>query len=444
MLTDTFEIPHKKRIAGLFEFLPIMALCIDLFTPFLIWKNILPSAIRWGSHAAVALMILISLLRMLGFDHIPRSFWGIVAVCLIWLYIAIGNRQAISTTVWGIWLLFQFPFVGLFAYLQPVLPRNLPAYLRKFTLWILGLQLLVQLLQYMTGVRPGDSLSGLFGENGTGNAALFSIIVCCLYFGFWVESGLWRELVFVLVLGVISSVLGEMKLFPVAVSLIGALAAVLYVVRHNKPAKMIVFVFLIAVVLIGFVYLYNLIVPGTEEEPIQSYLTNPAILSRYLGRVDIHNTGGNIYADMGRDYAVQLGWNSLQKDPITFIFGYGIGSRSESKTLGTAGVALTSGNLGWSVGTSLLVFMQEMGMLGLVLLSTFILWINLSMVRDIRKNPTSPAVGIRFAIILFSSLWPVWLYYAVTWTMRVPMLLYWLSLGYVFAESRISIARQNS
>jgi O-antigen ligase len=163
------------------------------------------------------------------------------------------------------------------------------------------------------------------------------------------------------------------------------------------------------------------------------------MLSQYLNRVEVYNLQGSTYADIGRVAAVQLGWSSLQKDLYTFIFGYGIGSRSESKTLGAAGVALTGGYLGWSVGTSLLVFMQEMGVLGLTSFFAFILWINVSMVREMRKNPFSTAFGIRVAVLMFSSLWPIWLFYAVTWTMRVPMLLYWFILGYVFAESQMPI-----
>jgi hypothetical protein len=135
---------------------------------------------------------------------------------------------------------------------------------------------------------------------------------------------------------------------------------------------------------------------------------------------------------------VQLGWDSLQRDPVTFLFGYGIGTRSESQSLGTAGVALTQGYLGLSVGTSLLVMMQEMGVIGIIVMSGFILWLSLALARDIHRFPYSSALRLRYALLMFSFLWPLWLWYAVTWTMRVPMLLYWLSLGYVFAESRIS------
>jgi len=437
MVTDINAIPIEKESVGLFEFLPFLALCIDLFTPYLIWKGILPSAIRWGSHAAVATMIVVSLLRMLRFDHIPRSFCFIVVVAVIWSFVAMGNGQGLPSTVWGVWLLFQFPFVGLFAYTQPVWPLKFPEYLRKFGLSILVIEVTAQLLQLAAGVNPGDDLSGLFGENGTGNALLFIILICCLFFGHWIASKQSQGLVTVLILGSISSVLGEMKLFLAVVPAIGVFAIALYAIKHRSLVKMLLYLILLLTVLIAFVYLYNLIVPGANQVPIQSFITDPANLFRYLNRVESYNRNGFIYSDIGRGYAVKLGWESLQIDPITFLFGYGIGSRSESKTLGTAGVALSSGGLGLSVGTSLLVVMQEMGLIGLVVFCSFILWVILSLVRDIREKPGSLSTEIRYAILLFSALWPVWLWYAVTWTMRVPMLLYWLSLGYVFAESHI-------
>ena len=443
MANPAIILQQEKSDLGAFEFLPIVALAIDLFTPLPIWRNVLPSSIRWGSHIAVALMIAVSVLRMIAYRRVPRSFWVIIAACMLWAYVAMGNGQGLTSTLWGVWLLIQFPFVGLFIYLQPSFPRELPRYLRNFCLWILGLQLLVQLAQYAGGVRPGDSLSGLFGENGTGVAAEFSLLVCCLYFGFWLESGRWKGLALVLGIAIISSVLGEEKLVPAVGAVIGLAAMALYALKYHRVMKMLLLLVVLAMLLVGFGFLYDQLVPGADVAPIEGYFTNSVQLSQYLNHVDIQNNGGSIYVDIGRDFAVQLGWDTIQTDPITFFFGYGIGSRSESKSLGSAGVAITSGDLGWSVGTSLLVFMQEMGLLGLTLLAAFIVWIVVSMFRDIGKYPLSPALGTRYAVLFFSALWPVWLYYAVSWTMRVPMLLYWLCVGYVMAESRLSAAGQD-
>jgi len=435
----TFE---KEKSTDIFIALPILALFIDLFTPYLIWQNILPAWIRWGSHFSVAAMIVVSIFRMFGFNHIPRAFWLILAASILWSYVARGSGQGISVTIWGIWLLLQFPLVALFMYLQPSLPKEFPVYLRKYGLSVLGIQVMAQLFQYAFGVRPGDDLSGLFGRNGTGNAVLFDILMCCIFLGYWITSKKWIGLVAALILGAISSVLGEMKLFPMTISVIGLVAVVLYSVKYRAPEKLVVFFGLIIGILFGFVYSYNLIIPDADLAPIETYFTNPTSLYRYLNSATRYNNEGGVYTDIGRGYAVQLGWESLLKNPpLSLLFGYGLGTRSESQTLGTAGVALTTGDLGLSVGTSLLVMMQEMGVIGIMALCGLFLWIILTLALHIRKNQQSSANELRYALVLFSLLWPVWLFYATSWTMRVPMILYWLSVGYVLAESYMPCSR---
>lgn len=433
-------VAEKRNSFDVFLLLPILAVSVDLFTPYLIWIGFLPAELRWGSHAALAAMILVSVFRMLVYNRIPLSFLTILFVSAFWSFVAIGHGQGLASTVWGVWLLFQFPFAYLFMVLQPEPTKRLPEYLRMFFISILGLELLFQLVQFASGVAPGDDLSGLFGRNGTGNLALFDLFACCVFFGHWIMTRRSLSLLAVLFMSLLSSVLGEMKLFPVAVTAIGLMAVVIYAFKYRSPGKMLVYLTLIMITLFVFVSLYNMVIPEADESDssLQSYITNPAKLMNYLNQAQSYAKGEDVYTDIGRGYAVQLGWSSLQRDPITFLFGYGIGTRSESQALGTAGVALTTGYLGMSVGTSLLVMMQEMGVVGLALLAGFIFWTLFTLTRDIHYDSGSPATGLRYALILFSILWPLWLWYAVTWTMRVPMLLYWFSLGYVFAESHLT------
>lgn len=200
---NTVMTIEKSKTTDIFIILPILALCIDLFTPYLIWQNILPAWIRWGSHASVAAMIVVYIFRMFGLKHIPRSAWLILAISVIWSYIARGNGQGISVTIWGVWLLLQFPLVSLFMYLQPNPPRHFPGYLRTYGLIVLGMQVIAQLLKYASGVRPGDDLSGLFGRNGTGNAVLFAILMCCIFLGYWLTSRKWVGLVITLMFAAI-------------------------------------------------------------------------------------------------------------------------------------------------------------------------------------------------------------------------------------------------
>lgn len=432
-------VAGKRNSFDVFLLLPILAVCVDLFTPYLIWIGVLPAQLRWGSHAALAAMILVSIFRMLGYNRVPLSFLAMVCISIFWAYVAIGHGQGLPSTVWGVWLLFQFPFAYLFMYLQPEPTKGLPEYLRLFCISILSVQVIFQVVQFASGVAPGDGLSGLFGRNGTGNLVLFNLLVCCIFFGDWIMTRKPFGLLAGLALSLLSSVLGEMKLFPVAVTAIGLTSVMVYAIKYRSPGKMLAYLTLIVITLYVFASLYNMIIPGTDDSDssLQSYITNPTKLMNYLNQAQSYAKGEDVYTDIGRGYAVQIGWRSIQKDPITFLFGYGIGTRSESQALGTAGLALTTDYLGMSVGTSLLVIMQEMGVVGLALLAGFILWTVFALANDIRSDPGSPALGLRYALIFFSILWPLWLWYAVSWTMRVPMLLYWFSLGYVFAEARM-------
>lgn len=178
-------VENRNSMNG-FMFLLVLALCVDLFTPYLIWKHIIPAEIRWVSHFAIALMIVITVMRMLGFRKVPRAAWLILTISILWGYVAIGHGQGLLASVWGIWLFFQFPFVGLFVYLQPNIPEQLPALIYKYGIALLGLETFAQFLQYAAGTTPGDSLSGLFGESGTTKAVMFAILICCIGFGYWV------------------------------------------------------------------------------------------------------------------------------------------------------------------------------------------------------------------------------------------------------------------
>ena len=429
-------ITREKRAISGFIALPILVLCVDLFTPYLIWQHILPAEIRWLSHLGITIMILITIFRMLVFDYIPRLFLLVFAVIVVWTIVAILiSGQGILPTIWGVWLLLQFPLVGLFAYFQLNRPKLLENKIQKYLLSVLILQVAVQLLQYAGGEAVGDNLAGLFGEKGTGDAVIFAILVNCIFLGYWVTTKRWLGLLSVMVLGGLSSVLGEMKLFPFALVISGFLAISIYAVRHRQLRVVVTYTTLIIVIVLGFVNVYNLYVSEANKTPFQTYLTDPVKFSQYMNRFTVYSTSEGRATNIGRGAAVEIGWNSIRREPATLLLGYGLGARSESKTLGTTGVSLTTGYTGFSVGTSLLILMQEMGLVGLIVLSCIILWMIFSLVKSIRNNPSSPANGLRYGLLFCSILLPLWLWYSNAWTMRVPMLLYWYLFGYIFAES---------
>jgi hypothetical protein len=199
----------------------------------------------------------------------------------------------------------------------------------------------------------------------------------------------------------------------------------------------------VGIALVGFVKVYDVIVPGAESTPIETYLESPTALIDYLDRADKSKVSSSkgYYYDIGRNFALVYGWRTIQRDPLTFTLGLGLGARGESKTLGTAGTGLTSGHLGLATGTSLLVIMQETGVVGMITLACVLLWITVTLIRDIRKAPYSETAALRYGLLLFTLLWPVWLWYNTAWTLRVPMLLYWGTLGYVLSEAHRQLTR---
>ncbi len=429
------EKTENKSQGGSLNILFLVALCTDLITPFLIWKDILPASVRWISHIAIAVMILGCFIRMLVFNHIPRAFWLITAVSLIWAFVAASRGQGIMSTIWGWWLLFQFPFVALFMYLQPVWPARFPQHFRKFVLACLGLEVAVQCIQYILGEIPGDDLAGMFGWHGTGTLIMFVLFANCLFLGHWIHSKHWVGMIVALMLSLVSSVLGEMKLFFVGFLALSGAALVIFAFKNRTVWKLALYLILAISTLYGFFHFYNLFVPDASQTPLQTYIDDPQALIRYLNMEKKYYVNGNYYTNLGRNAALVVGWNSIKTDTMTFFFGWGIGTRSESLSLGTTGIALQQGELGLTPGTGLLIKMQEMGVAGLATLAAFFLWVILRLFSDIRRNPSSDANGLRYAIVLFTCFWPLWLWYNNAWAARAPMLFYWMTLSYTLSEA---------
>lgn len=420
-----------------YNVLLIAALLTDLITPILIWKGVIPAYTRWISHAAVALMIIGAFSRMMVFDHIPRIVWLIAGLSVIGIAVALFMGQATAPTAWGWWIMFQFPLVGLFAYLQPNWPKNFPRHLRNVLIAILFLEVLIQIGQYFTGEPPGDNLAGTFGLHGTANLVIFILLVLCIALGRWLASGDWKPLVLVLVLGSISSVLGEMKLFPFATIGLGFLALFFFILKGKRRWRIIPYALFVGLISWGFIGFYDSVVVSSRgTRPLESYL-DPNVLASYLGGATQAETILGTY-DIGRNYALTYGWNEINKDSTTLLFGLGLGARGESRSLGIAGVALVRSHLGLTSGTSLLVLLQETGLVGLILFASFIIWVVFTLFKAILKEPHSKFSEIHYGLILFSLLWPLWLWYTPVWLFRVPMLIYWALLGYAFSLKSVN------
>ena len=194
-----------KNRGDVFLLFVIIALFIDLVTPFLIWKEIVPPVVRWISHASIVVMIFVVYSRILVFDRVPGIVFVIAAISLIGGMVAFTNGQGPAATIWGWWTMFQFPFVGLFAYLQPEWPHNFPKKLLSVLSAIMLIEVLIQLAQYLSGESLGDNLAGFFGEHGTANLVIFILLLLSFALGMLLAKGKWWMLLLVLGLGSISS-----------------------------------------------------------------------------------------------------------------------------------------------------------------------------------------------------------------------------------------------
>lgn len=423
-----------------YDALIILALVVDLLTPYLIWQTPLPAATRWLSHLAVAAMMGIAVVRMLIMDHVPRAVLVIGGMSAIGVTVAILEGQGIIPTLWGWWILFQYPMVGLYVYLRSTWPEHFPQRFRQLCLGIVVMEALFQIGQYLTGWRPGDDTAGTFGQHGATPLALFILFTLCIALGRWLVHGRWKMITGVLAFGSVSAVLAEMKLVPFAAVALGGLSAILLVGRRKRVWSLVLMAVLLVVWVLAFIRVYDeVLVSYRGARSLGQYL-DLGNLAYYLGGATRTESQGVSFA-FGRNYALSYGWNVIRRETTTFLFGMGLGARGESRTLGTAGVGLLRARYGLHSGTSLLVMMQELGLWGLVVGAGVILWIVVTLLRDIRQQPHSEATELRYGLLLFTLMWPVWLWYSSTWTMRVPMLLYWVALGYVLGEADRQRAR---
>ena len=409
----------------------LTAITIDLFTPYLIWKGILPSAIRWFSDLAVAAMIALTIIYMLVHDHIPGMVLLILGISLIGITVAFFEGQSIAATGWGWWLFSRYLFVGLFAYLQPIWPNRFARRLIHFCMMVLGLEVIFQLGQYVGGEIPGDNLAGSFGWHGVAPLIMFILFTLCLALGQWLTDGKWHWLAWVLVLGGVSSALGEIKLFPFVIVALGIAALFIKLLQGRRPHQLLIYLVSIGIIALIFINVYNTVVAeerGTRR--LEEYLE----LQTLDGYFNFTRSDGGRY-ELGRSFALALGWENIQRDTATFLFGMGLGARSESVALGIIGEGLRQSEYGLTTDTSLLVLMQEVGVIGLAVFGVFIIWIIVNLAKDIKLDPVSDTTVLRYALILFSIGWPLWLWYTAIWTTSVTMLLYWVSLGYVMARS---------
>ncbi len=133
---------------------------------------------------------------------------------------------------------------------------------------------------------------------------------------------------------------------------------------------------------------------------------------------------------MSVTYALQI----IQRDGTTQLFGMGLGTRSSSSGLGITGTGLETDLYGGAAGTGLLIMIQEMGIVGLAVFSLFCLWVSWRFFKDSRQHSNTSLAALQIGMVLYTLFWPVWLWYQKPWAFGVMMILYWVTMGFIFSR----------
>ena len=88
--------PSLESASMLVNLLIVAIFLADLFTPFLIWKGVLPSVTRWLSDFATLAVVITLFLRMLVFDRFPVAIWLIAALSTLGIAQATFQGQGLA------------------------------------------------------------------------------------------------------------------------------------------------------------------------------------------------------------------------------------------------------------------------------------------------------------------------------------------------------------
>lgn len=415
---------------------------LALFLGIAIYYRILPFSTRWLPDLLVLAMVALTVLRVLQEDYVPQIVWLILGVTAIGAVVAAFEGQALSATAWGWWILFQYPLVGLYTYINRSWPMDLAGWAVNFCFMVLLLQVVVQLLQFAAGEPPGDNLTGTFGRQATKSLTLFIYLTVALAYGRWLVTDDWKTLLAVLLAGGLSSVLGAMRLYPIGVAVMTVIAMVAYLSAGKQIGRSVLYLVVVVVALAAFPIAYDQITASTRG--FQSYTDDIFNIDRqqqYLDRVQ-YNPATGTYA-LGRSFAIEHGWQTLQRDATTLVVGYGIGARALSTSLDIFGSRMLTEGYGLEDSHYSLALIQELGLGGLLVMAGTLLWFTFRLWRCAR-SPAAPGRAapaqlraLAYGLMIFTPCWPLWIYYSRAWQHTVPVLLYWGLLGFALqADNR--------
>jgi hypothetical protein len=195
---------------------------------------------------------------------------------------------------------------------------------------------------------------------------------------------------------------------------------------------------ILGLAVISFVLVFNFAADTISASEIDVFL-DPTVLGNYLGGYDSSVIG--VYKT-GRNFEAMYAWDKNLQDPLTFLFGRGIGSRAESSVLGISGEYSETSLDSTSLRKSLAVLLLETGFIGMLTLAFLCLGLIMTLYKIARPLGNTDMAAIQYGLLVFSALWPLWLWYQPIWSQPIPMLLYWTSLGFALSPHNIQVVQE--
>jgi len=403
----------------------------EIFTPFLQWPIGLPKLVMVGVEGIGALIIFLAFGFMLTKDRIPKGVLVVLGITFVWGIVGLFEGQSFAAFLWGWWRLFKYPLIGLFAYLVIGNPKGFAEWFIKFCMALLIFQVVVQFIMYAMGYPTGDDLAGTFGWRGVMQFTMMVFFVVCMGIGHWLGTNKLTFLSLSLLVGLVGTIMSGTKFYLFGVVLLLAAAFIINTIRGGQLRKHLMFILLFVVVATIFVPIYNRFNADLGgDRPLEAYL-DPETAIRYL--LYTQAADGRYY--VGRGYAPIYAWQQLQRDETATLFGFGLGSRTRSSVLGVDGSGLAGDAFGGVSGSTLGTWMQEYGMVGIAVFLILIIWLTMQLFRYLRKRPGPMEASMTYGLILFTSFWPLWIWYHNVWNAGVMLTLYWVALGYILRQS---------
>ncbi len=406
----------------------------ELFVPFLRWPLGMPKIVELTVHGFAGLILLAAFATMLKEDWIPKGVPIILGITLIWGLVSLVDGQSIFAFGWGWYQMFRYPLIGLFAYLTMDNPKDFAKWFIRFCLVLLAFQVGVQIVMYAIGYEINDNMAGTFGAIGVAKFIMMVFIVNSVMIGHWLATRDVKYMIFALALGLLGSVLSATKFYLIGVVVMLIIAGAIQLTFAGKIRQFFVFLILFFVMGTAFIPITNYFLVEIDQPTLDQYLQDDYILDRYLFSVEINPFTGGYY--LGRGQSIIYSWQQIQRDIPTAMFGYGLGSRSSSSLLGVGGVKLQNDIYGDVVLSSGLgTWIQEYGVVGLVVFLLIAIWINMQLFRFMRRFSDPYQRSLILGLIVYTSSWPLWLFYTGLTSSGVMAILYCVAIGYIFRQA---------